>query len=140
MQRHIRPQLRGDPPRHRVDLRITVVEPGNEQGRQLEPHTGPVPNVTQRVEHGRQRRAGHLAIEVLGECLQIHVGGIEVGEELTARRPGHVAGSDGNGAHTERVAGLGDVDGILEEDHRVVVGERDAPALEAHGRTRQILR
>ena len=48
--------------------------------------------------------------------------------ELGARRGAHVAGRDRDVLDAARAAGLGHVDRVLEEDHRVVVGVRDRAA------------
>src|SRR5262249_55494722 len=46
----------------------------------------------------------------------------------------------GHGLDAAGAAGVGDVDRVLEEDDRVVVGERDAPAAESLGFFRDLLR
>jgi len=48
--------------------------------------------VLQRVEHGRQVRTGELEVELLGERLQVDVGGVHLGVELTPRFGVDVAG------------------------------------------------
>ena len=72
-------------------------------------------------------------VEVLGEPLEIDVGRIHVREELRAgsgfRYPAVTATAD-----AALAAGVGHVDRVLEEDHGIVVGERDRAAPEADGR------
>ena len=67
-------------------------------------------------------------VEVLGEGLEVDVGRVDLGVELAARLGVDVARGDGHGLETARVARVGDVHGVLGEDGRIVVGERDAPA------------
>ena len=74
--------------------------------------------------------AGDLPVELLGEGLQVHVGGVDVLVEVPARLVADVAGGHGDRADADRPAGLGDVDRVLEEDRRIVVGEGDAAAAE----------
>ena len=119
--------------RQLVDLVVAVVVAGDEQRGDLHPHAvGDQP--LQRVEHRLQVAAAHLPVEVLGERLQVDVDGIHPREQLLARPVAHVAGADRDRADAGGVAGVGDVDRVLEEDDRVVVGEGDAGAALRRGR------
>ncbi len=89
---------------------------------------GLVHQVLQRVEHRLQVRAGQLEVEVVGERLQVDVGGVHHFEERAARLGVDVAGGDRHRLHARGVAGTRGVDRVLGEDHRVVVRERDAAA------------
>jgi len=60
------------------DLGVAVVASRNEQGGDLQPHVGLVPQVEQGVQHVVQTPDADLAVEVFGECLQVDVGGINV--------------------------------------------------------------
>jgi hypothetical protein len=84
-----------------------------------------VDEVFQRLEHRREVRGGELLIELLGEALEINVGGVHLGVEVGARLGVDVAGGDGDALYAEGAAGIGGVHRVLGEDHRVVVGKRD---------------
>ncbi len=79
-------------------------------------------------------------VEVLGERLEVDVRGVDVRVELPPRLGADVAGGDRDRLDAPLAAGVGDVDGVLEEDRRVVVGERDAAAAARLGRQRERLR
>jgi hypothetical protein len=51
-----------------------------------------------------------------------------------------VASRDRDGLDIDLGTGLRHIDGVLHEDHRVVVGEGDAAAAERHGRQGQVFR
>ena len=67
-----------------------------------------------------------MPVEVLCERLEVDVGRVHVPVELRSWGFTHVAGRDGDGFDAEFVARIGGVDGVLEEDDRIVVGESDA--------------
>src|SRR6185503_222462 len=60
--------------------------------------------------------------------------------KLAARRGVDVARGDRDGLHAAAAAGVRDVHRVLGEDHRVVVGERDAPAAARNRRLRDRVR
>jgi hypothetical protein len=64
-------------------------------------------------------RAGAV-IEVVGERLEVHVRRVEVGEKLSPRRVGQVARRHRHRLDPPGPTRVGDVDRVLEEDHRVV--------------------
>jgi len=133
---HIRPEMLHHPLRHGVEFLVGVVETGDKQGGNLKPDLGFMLEVFKRVEHRREVRAGELPVELLGEALQVHVGRIHILVELAPWGVAHVAGGHGHRLDAVFAAGLGDVDGVLHEDHRVVVGVGDAAAAEFLGRAR----
>ncbi len=128
MQRHVGPELLHDPAALGLDLVVGVVLAGNEERSDLEPHVRPVPEIHERVEHRREPRAALPEIELVGERLQVDVRRVHLRVELAPRRLVHVARGDRDGLDAARVARVGDVHRVLGEDHRVVVGERDAAA------------
>ena len=128
VQRHIAPQFTRDPLAHRAQLSIGVVLGRDQQRRDLGPAVGLVHQVLQRVEHGREVRTGEPEVELLGERLQIDVGGVHFRVELAPRFGVDVARRHGHGLEAVRVARVRRVERVLGKDHRVVVGERHARA------------
>ena len=84
-----------------------------------------MPEVDQRLQHRREVGAAQAVVEILGEALEVDVGGVHVGVELGARLGADVAGSHGHRLDAALAARLRHVDGVFEKDHRVVVGEGD---------------
>ena len=136
MQRDVGPEVLDDPRRQRIELRVAVVQPRDQQRGHLEPHIGLVAEVLERVQHGGQLAAADVVVEVLRETLEVDVRGVHVGEELDPRLGADVAGRDGHRLDAELVARVGDVHGVLREDHGVVVGEGHRAAPEPVGRRR----
>ena len=85
MHRHVRPELPGDPPGHRLDLLAGVVDPRDQQVGDLEPDAGLVLEVPQRVQHRVQLAEAHTVVEVAGEPLEVHVRRVDVPVELRPR-------------------------------------------------------
>jgi hypothetical protein len=85
-------------------------------------------------------RAGDLPVELLGEGLQVHVCGVDVAIELFPRLGTDVPRRHRDRAYADLVARAGDVDRVLEEDRRVVVGECDAAAAELARGERDLVR
>ena len=123
MQRHIGPELLADPSAHGRELFVRVVVARDQQGGELQPDLGFVLEVEQGVEYGLQVRAGELEVKVFGERLQVHIGGVHLGEKFPPRQLMDVARRDRHGLKTQRVAGVGRVHGVLGKNHRVVVGK-----------------
>ena len=136
VHRHVGPEIFRHPLRHFLELLLRVIEAGNEQGGDLEPYLGFVLEVLERVEHGLQMRAGHLPVEILGEGLEVHVGRVHVLVKLAPWLVAHVACGDRHGFNAEFAAGLGDINRILHEDRRIVIGISHAAAIEFLGRAR----
>jgi hypothetical protein len=61
-------------------------------------------------------------------------------EELGARLLADISGAHRHGLDASLAARLGHVDRIFQEDHRIIVGERDRAAAALHGRLRYRLR
>jgi len=76
---------------------------------------------------------GQFDVEVVGESLEVDVRGVHVGVEVASWPVVHVPGGDRDRPHPAGVAGLGHVDRVFGEDHRVVVGERHTAAAEVGG-------
>ena len=123
VHRHIDAEVLPDPRAFGGDLGVAVVASRNEQGGDLQPHVGLVPQVEQGVQHVVQTPDADLAVEVFGERLQVDVGGINVPIELGAGRSTHVSGRHRDGFDSPVVARIGDIGGVLPEDRRIVVGE-----------------
>ncbi len=133
VQRHVRAQLPVDPLRLRAQLRVGVVLAGDEERGDLLPALGLVPDVGERVEHGRKMRTGELHVELVGEALEVHVRRIHLRVELAPRLGRDVARGHRDGAHPRFAAGICGVHRVLGEDHRIVVGEGHARATRLHG-------
>ena len=80
-----------------------------------------------------------LVVELLGEGLEVDVGRVHVAVELGPRLVANFSGRDGHGLDAPLATGLRHVDGVLVEDHRVVVGEGDAAAAQLFGSSRDHL-
>jgi hypothetical protein len=75
-----------------------------------------------------QAGQAHPVIEVTGESLEIHVHRVNMPVELRPRFGAHVPGGHRHHFDATLPAGIGHIDCVLQEDDRVVVGERDAAA------------
>ena len=140
VQRDVDAEVVRDPRALGVDLGVGVVVPGNQQRGDLEPHVGLPPQVHQGVQHRPQMRRAGAAVEVVGERLEVHVRRVEVGEQLTPWRVGQVARRHRHRLDPPGSAGICDVDRVLQEDHRVVVGHRHAATPQAHGSLGDVVR
>ena len=76
MHRHVHPEVVHHPVGHGVEFFVAVVIARDQQRGQFEPDPGLVAQVAQGIQHRRQMSAADPVVEVLGECLQIHVGRI----------------------------------------------------------------
>ncbi len=130
VHRHVGPEILDHPAGHGVELLVGVVVAGDDQVRDLHPDVRLVDQVLQGVEDVAQVRAAEAEVELLGERLEVDVRGVDVREELDSGSRADVPRSHCDGADPELMARVGDVAGVLEEDHGVVVGERDAPTPE----------
>jgi len=128
VERHLGAEVLREPLRELVDLGVGIVLAGNEQRRHLEPRTRLLLQVGKRLQHGPELPAADLAVEAFREALQVHVRRVHVPEKLLARGVGHVAGRHGDVPDPTLTAGLCDVDGVFQEDDRVVVRVGDAAA------------
>ena len=84
MHGHLLPELGDDPGALGGDLVVGVVAPGDEQGGDLQLGAQP-PHPHEGVEHVVQTPAGHAPVEVVGEALEVDIGGVDGAEELVAR-------------------------------------------------------
>ncbi len=128
VQRHVGANVLHDPLRHLIDLGLRVVLTRNQQIGELEPNIGLLLQVLDCFENRRQVSAAHLPVKPFSECFQVDVGGVHMPEKLFAGFLRDIAGRDRNGLDAVLVTGLGHIDGVFQEDHGVVVGERDAAA------------
>ena len=71
-------------------------------------------------------------VELLGERLEVHVGRVDVAEQLPPRLLADVARRDRDRLDPAGAAGVGHVDRVLQEDHRIVVGHRHTAAPQPH--------
>jgi len=83
--RDVGPKVIDDPACHRVRLVRRVVQPGDHEIRDLEPHAGLVLEVLERLQHGLQPAGADAVVEVVRKGLQIDVGGVPVTVEVGAR-------------------------------------------------------
>ena len=133
VQGDVRPQVHDDPRGEGLQFGVAVVLAGDEQRGDFKPGGGLVIEVAERIEHRRQLPCANFAVKGLRKSFQVHVGRVHVGIELGPRFRTDVAGRDGYRPDAARVAGLGYVDGIFMEDHRIVVGESNAPTAQRFG-------
>ena len=113
-----------------MDLLVGVVLPGDEECGQLEPHVRLVLEVEQRLQDRLQVRSADLVIEALREGLEVHVGGVHVCVELGPWLGADIARRHSHALHASFSARQRDVDGVLVEDDRIVIGECHSPAPE----------
>jgi hypothetical protein len=124
------------PPGHPVELFVPVVQARDQQVRELKPDVGAVPEIGERVEHRLKMPRAGLGVEALGESLEVNVCRVHMRVELCSRLGGHVADGDRHRLDPTSAAGVGDVDRVLHEDHRVAVRGGDARAAKLHGGVR----
>jgi hypothetical protein len=79
------------------ELGVGVVEAGDQQGGDLDPHVGLVVQPGQGVEHRGEVGAALVHIEVVGEGLEVDVGGVHHRVEVAAGLGVDVAGGDRHG-------------------------------------------
>lgn len=99
-----------------------IVESGDQEGGEFEPHFGFFGDVFEDIEYGLQVTAAKVVVKVVGECFQVDVGGIHVVEEVYCGFWVDIAGCDGYRLDFLFVAGLGAIDGVFQEDNGIVVG------------------
>ena len=100
--------------------------PGDEERGDLEPDARFALQVDERVEDRLEMSEAELAVEVLGESLQVHVRRVHEPVHLRARFGADVAGGHRDGLDAAGTAGARDVDRVLEEDDGIVVREGNA--------------
>ncbi len=83
---------------------------------------------------------GNLAVEILGECFQVDIRGVDVIVNVVEGFVSDVTVGDHDGLEAERFGGLADVDHIFSPDCRLVVGERNGIASILLGEERHVLR
>src|SRR3989344_606544 len=98
VERDLYAKIFGEPSRHLVDFLGAVVMPGNQQCRDLEPDVRLLLDEDERVENGLEMGERELVVEILGESLEIYVGRVHRGVEVSARGFRDVAGG-----HRDRV-------------------------------------
>ncbi len=81
VHRHVGAEVLDHPPGHGVEFLVAVVHPGDQQRGELDPHIG-LGQVLERVEDRAEFGTAGVLVEVLGESLQVDVGGVEVAVEL----------------------------------------------------------
>ena len=140
VQRDVGTEIPDHPASHPVQLRVGVVQPGDEQSGDLQPDAGLMTQIHEGVEYRSQLAAADAAVEGLREALEVDVGRVHVGEHLPPRLGADVAGGDRDRHEPSSVGCVGAVDGVLHEGDRVVVGEGDAAAAEPPRRLSDRLR
>ena len=127
---HIRAQIFREPLGRPMQLCVAIVLARNQKRRDLKPDIRLVPKIFQSVEHRRELRKTKPMIKRVRERFQIDIGRVHVAVEFPARVIGDVARSDCHRFDAALAARLRHIDGVLGEDHRVIVGERDRSAPE----------
>jgi len=92
---------------HPPDLVVIVVLAGDHEVRALEPDLGLVLQPAKGVEHRLELREGEVAVEAIGESLEVHVRGVLLPEERPAGLGRDVAGRHGHAPHRRGAAGPG---------------------------------
>jgi hypothetical protein len=131
VQRHVGSELGENPARHLVELSVRVVLARYQKGRDLEPDIGFVLEIEKSVQHRLEMPATDLPVEIVGKGLEIHVRSIHVAVELRPRLGADLGRCHRHREHPPLTTGLGNVDGVLVEDDRIVVGKGDTAAAEA---------
>ena len=139
MKRYVRAEVLEEPVALPGDLVVAVVQTRDEERRHLGPDLGLALQPDERVEHGLEMREGDAVVELLGEPLQVDVGGVDVLEELRARLGRHVARRHEDVREPRRVCRAGDVDDELGPDDGIVVGIGDARATGTEGERDDLL-
>ena len=134
VERHLVPECLEHPVTQTTQFVWRVVGARNEQVGHLEPHIGLGVEPAERLQDRSQVRQRQALIELLGERLQIDVGRVHLREEWSAGHRGDVACGDGYRLDADGPARPGHVHGVLGPDHRIIVGEGNAPAAELLGR------
>src|SRR5947208_1524177 len=86
--------------------------------RQLVPVVRLVLEVDERVEHRLEMAGAGVAVELLGEALEVDIGGVHVRVELRSWIGANLPCCDRHRLDAALVAGLGHIDGVLMEDDR----------------------
>ena len=134
MPRYVRADIFHHPLGHFLELLVRVILAGNQQSGDLEPDIGLMLEVLERIEHRLQVPTANLVVELLGEGLEINIRCVHMAIKLFAWLWRHVAGTDRHGLDTAFMTSDSDVDCVLEEDHRIVIGISHAATTELLGR------
>ena len=122
--RYVRPEILHHPLRHLLKLGFGVVEAGNEQGSDFEPHLRLVLHVDERFQHRLQVRVADLVIKIFGKALQVDVCRIHVAVKLAARLGANKACGYRNAPDAARVASDRSIGCVFMKDRRINVRRR----------------
>ena len=84
MQRHLGSEVVEYPLGEAIELLVRIVCPRDHQCRDLHPHVRVVNQVLERIQYGLEMTTGQAMVEILRESLEVHIGGVHVGEEVLA--------------------------------------------------------
>ncbi len=126
---HLGSDVGKEPLAEAFEFFVVVVQAGDEKRGDFHPYIGFVTDVSQRVQHRFKVPSGHFGVEVFTKRFEVDIGRGHVPEKLGPCLIRDVAGGDGDGLDLSLSAGPGDVDGIFQEDDRIVVGESQALAV-----------
>lgn len=132
VERDVGAEMREDPFGELASFCGIVVESGNHEIGEFEPHGGFVLEPLESLEDGLEVGERDLAIEIFGERFEVHIGGIDVVVDVVESFAGDVAVGDHDGFQAVKFGGFANVDDVFAPDGGLVVGEGDgvAPVLE----------
>jgi hypothetical protein len=137
---NVRSEIIRNPSGEPVEFLIGIVFARNDQVGYLDPDIRLIMQIEKCVQNVLEIAGARFFVEAVCKCFQIHVGCIDVTKELSSRLFTYVTGRHGNRLDSELVAGGGDVDGIFEENDRIIVRKRHAFTLQRLRRTGDLSR
>ena len=130
VQWDVRAAVLEDPGGHAVQFSVGVVVPRHDQRRQLDPRRALLHRPFDALQHVAEMATADLAVVLLGETFEVDVDGIHGVEQFRARAGFDITSGDADGLDPPRAARVRGIDGVLQEDHGIVVGERHTRAAE----------
>lgn len=132
-------EMREDPFGELAGFGGIVVERGDNEIGELEPHAGFVFEPGEHVQHGLKMSESDFAVEVFGEGFEVDVGGVNVVVDVVEGFAGDVTVGDHDGFEAVELGGFADVNDVFAPDGGFVVGEGDGIAAVLLGEERNLL-
>jgi len=136
----IRTEIGQDPVSQFASFVGIVVKRRNHQVSQFDPNRSFLLQPDESVENRLKMREGDFAVEILGEGLEVHVGGVDVVVDVVESFVSDVTVGDHDGFQTVGFGGFADVDDVFAPDGGLVVSESDRIAMIFPGKQRNLLR
>src|SRR5579863_490452 len=118
---------------------FVVVQRGNHQIGDFEPHVRFVFQALESFENGREMRERNFSVEILCERFQIDIRGVNVIVDFVTSLVGNVAVRDHHGVEAAGVGGFGDVDDVFGPNGGLVVSKCDGRAAVIDGEVDDLL-